>query len=165
MREVYFLVAKGYLVHPLPGASKDDIRHSTELRFGKPGVGVFDATLTQGFHHAIRYGFGLIHRNNLTSFNDFKVKPFTGAVIVAVLRCPFPTSFRPVALMLVALTGGHALSGPDVHNLFDVVRHVSYMLFLQLAAAFAVSAFCPSGAKCVLGYVLEALPSQRASPA
>lgn len=28
---------------------------------------------------------------------------------------------------------GHALSGPDVHNLFDVVRHVSYMLFLQLA--------------------------------
>ena len=67
--------------------------------------------------------------------------------------------------MLVALTGGHALSGPDVHNLFDVVRHVSYMLFLQLAAALAVSAFCPDGAKCVLGYVLEALPSQRASPA
>ena len=43
-------------------------------------------------------------------------------------------------------------------------RTVSYMLFLQLAAAFAVSAFCPSGAKCVLGYVLEALPSGRASP-
>ena len=54
MREVYFLAAKGYLVHPLPGASKDDIRHSTELRFGKPGVGVFDTTLTQGFRHVIQ---------------------------------------------------------------------------------------------------------------
>ena len=165
VREVHSLVAEGELVHPLPRTAEDDVGYSAEPRLGESLVGILDATGLQGFRHALPDRLGLIHGHNFPALDYFKVEPFAGAVIIAVPRRPFPTSFRPVALVLVALAIAHALSGPDVHNLFDVVRHVSYMLFLQLAAAFAVSAFCPSGAKCVLGYVLEALPSGRASPA
>ena len=75
-----------------------------------------------------------------------------GAVIIAVPRRPFPTSFRPVALVLVALAIAHALSGPDVKYLFDAFCHIIRSFFTACCRPRRFLHFAPLRAKCVLGY-------------
>ena len=152
VREVHSLVAEGELVHPLPRTAEDDVGYSAEPRLGESLVGILDATGLQGFRHALPDRLGLIHGHNFPALDYFKVEPFAGAVIIAVPRRPFPTSFRPVALVLVALAIAHALSGPDVKYLFDAFCHIIRSFFTACCRPRRFLHFAPLRAKCVLGY-------------
>ena len=122
-RQIYFLSAKGELVHPLTVAAKDELGKGAVLPFTvSVTVRIPDAASCQVLSHLLSDALGCIDGLHDTSPDNLKVELCTGRVVVGetVRGFLFPLLGSPVALLLIALflTDTTRLRA-HVHDLFS----------------------------------------------
>ena len=116
--QIHLLVTEGYLVHPFPGSSKDEVHDCPEARHLQSFVGVFDAPGCQVLLHELWNALAGVDGTNHAATCHLEVQMLAREVIVAGAQSMVTGFLRPYPLFLVALCFGDAFTCPEVHDLF-----------------------------------------------